>query len=95
MFEAAMQHLPDLGQVPSLGVLVFSLVVFLRHMDKANTRHELMVQHWHQVMREATEAIRKCAEIIGNNTSAASETQIVLREVSTLLRKMNGKEHKE
>ena len=60
MIDDLIRQIPAFAQVPSLGVLVFALVVFLRHMDKANTRHELMVQHWHQVMREATEPIRKC-----------------------------------
>ena len=81
-------------QVPGLALMVIALLAFLKHMERTNIRHQVISQQSHQVQRDATEAIRKCAEIIGNNTSAASETQAVLREVSTLLRKMNGKEHK-
>ena len=77
MLNEAMQ------QVPALAVLVFVLIAFLKHMDKVNARHQLMVEHWHKVQREATEVNRRCAEALGENSN-------VLREVSVLLRKMNG-----
>ena len=81
MLNEAMQ------QVPALAVLVFVLIAFLKHMDKVNARHQLMVEHWHKIMREATEVNRRFADALGEKSN-------LLREVATLLRKMNGGEHK-
>ena len=81
--------MPDevIQQVPALALMVIMLLAFLKHLEKVNTRHELISQHCHQVQREATEAIRDCAEVIGKNNE-------VLRESLVLLRNMNGKDHK-
>ncbi len=70
-------------QTPCLVILAFVVVTFLRHMEKANIRNQLMAQHCHEVQREATQAINKTAEVIGANTQA-------LVEVTKLLRKLNG-----
>lgn len=67
MFDEAMK------QVPALVVLVIAWLASLRHLQTVNARHD-------QVLRETTDVIRKCAEVMGENAN-------VLRLV---LRKMNG-----
>ena len=72
-----------INQTPCLVILAFVLVCFLKHLDKAEVRHQLLAQHCHEVQREATAMMHRTSEIVGQNSK-------VLQEVSTLLRRMNG-----
>ena len=63
-------------QVPALTIMFGMMLAFLRHLATVNARHD-------QVLREATEAILRCAEALGENAN-------VLRENLLVLRRMNG-----
>ncbi len=75
MFEDFFAQLAT--QVPSLGVLVVVVVIFLRHLNKRDELLGDISEKCHEVQRDAINTIKENSRVLG--------------EMSVILRRLNGK----
>lgn len=72
------------NQAPALVVLVFLVIVFLRHIKLINDANAAMIREIHaeniDARRHSAEVIEKNTEAVGRNSEVMEETTRAIRE---------------